>query len=142
MSEVKFWDWLKGLLPRGRYDRIESPETALGFPDVDYTISGGYSGKLELKDARFPGRRPPFRNDKDGLHASQIHWILEHMKVSGVCWIVARVSPRVYWIHGKKAARFNGCKDLRVISTYVLEGHFIRPKDVKMIGQMMRGESV
>ena len=140
MAETQLWDWLKGLLPRGRYDRIESPDTAAGFPDVDYTITGGYSGTIELKDARFPARKPAFKNEQDGLHISQISWLLNEANYSGVCWIVARVRPKVFWIHGRKAVKFNGCTTLRALATHVLEGQRILPRDLKMINAMLRGE--
>lgn len=140
VSEVQLWDWLKGLLPLGRYDRIESTDTALGFPDVDYCLSKGLSGNLELKDARFPQRRPPFKNEEDGLHGTQLHWMRENNKFGGVCWIVARVRPRIFWIHARHAFKFNGNPNLGRIATHVLDGNRIVAPDVKMINRMMRGE--
>jgi len=145
VSETALWAWLVGVLPKGQYNRIESPDTAPGFPDVHYQIkatrfSGKVSGTIELKDARFPQRKPPFKGEHDGLHFTQIHWMRENYHAGGLCWIVARVQPKVFWIPAQHAARFNGCLDLRSIATHVLDGTLVRAKDVKRINEMMRGE--
>lgn len=140
MAEDHLWKWLSGLVPKGHYNRIESPETAPGFPDVHYQLSGTHiSGTLELKDARFPRRVPPFKNEDDGLHATQIHWMLTNNYCGGICWIVARVQPKVFWIPSKYAIKFNGCLQLERIATYVLRGKLITAKDVVAIREMMRG---
>jgi hypothetical protein len=74
MSEASFWKYLSKLLPKeGHYTRIESPDTAPGFPDVHYTLEWA-SGTIELKDAKHPNTKHPFKGES-GLRLSQIRWM-------------------------------------------------------------------
>ena len=58
MNEGNTWDWLRDVaLPLGHYSRIESPDTAPGFPDVHYEIefhSGTFELKCNMRNARVP----------------------------------------------------------------------------------------
>lgn len=94
MSEASFWDYLRKLLPKeGHYSRIESP-TAHGFPDVHYTIEG-VSGTIELKDAKRPGAKHPFKGES-GLRSSQITWMTEECDKGGRVFIALQCGDRVY----------------------------------------------
>ncbi len=106
-NEAGLWEWLRDIaLPLGHYSRIESPETAPGFPDVDYTVQGR-AGKIELKHSH--GRtKPPFKGDDDGLHKSQRIWIRECVRNGGTVWIFAEIKDQVFIIPGSQVARING----------------------------------
>ena len=117
-NEAGLWEWLRDfVLPLGHYSRIESPDTAPGFPDVDYAIPEEnplledyvHTGKIELKHSRRVDVGIPFRNDRDGLHKSQQIWIRDHVRANGVVWIFAEVGNEVFCIPGKHAGSFNGC---------------------------------
>jgi len=95
---------------------------------------------MELKDSRAPNSPIPFKNEVDGLHATQLDWIGDEMRMGGLVWIVARVGRLIYWIHGSKASQFNGCSDLKSLATYVLNGRFLNDRDTKAIRQMLAGE--
>ena len=106
-DEAGLWGWLRDVvLPIGHYSRIESPETAPGFPDVDYLVEGR-PGKIELKHSH--GRtKPPFRNEDDGLHKSQRIWIREHVRNGGTVWIFLEIKDQVLIIPGNYASKING----------------------------------
>lgn len=108
MSEKTLWGWLGGVLPSGQYSRIESGETAPGFPDVHYQLRGGRSGTLELKFARRFRALVPFKNEEDGLHKSQLIWIRDNLRCDGKVFIVAEITPEVLVIPGTSASAFNG----------------------------------
>lgn len=101
MSEASFWDYLRKLLPKeGHYTRIESHDTAPGFPDVHYTLSGN-SGVIELKDAKRPGAKYPFRG-KSGLRASQITWMNEYLAADGDrAFLALQCGDRVYLLRAE-----------------------------------------
>lgn len=107
MNESNLWDWLRDVaLPIGQYSRIESPDTAPGFPDVHYQIDHDCCGTIELKYSK--GGKRPFPNQKEGLHRSQLKWIRDNTECWGNIWIVAEVPPAIYIIHGCDAEGFNG----------------------------------
>lgn len=97
MSEASFWKYLAKLLPKGgHYTRIESHDTAPGFPDVDYTLNGN-RGKIELKDAKRPGAKYPFKG-QSGLRASQVRWMNEELAADGDerLFLALQCGDRVY----------------------------------------------
>jgi hypothetical protein len=95
VSEASFWKYLVKLLPKeGHYSRIESPDTAAGFPDVHYTL-GGVSGTIELKDAKRPGAKYPFKGES-GLRKSQITWMTEECDKGGKVLLALQCGDRVY----------------------------------------------
>lgn len=74
VSEAAFWKYLQKLLPKdGHYTRVESHDTAQGFPDVYYSLNNN-RGLIELKDAKRPGAKYPFSRES-GLRKSQIRWL-------------------------------------------------------------------
>lgn len=112
MSEKTLWKWLKPYMPRGKYDRIETGDTAPGTPDVHYRIQTA-GGWIELKDC--PREKDnPFPNDKKGLHKSQKDWISDYVLLGGIAWIVARVGDKIYWVHGTYARSFNRSRLSRI----------------------------
>lgn len=96
MSEASFWKYLQKLLPKeGHYSRIESHDTSDGFPDVHYTLKG-VSGTIELKDAKRPGAKHPFKGES-GLRASQIRWMADEIdKAQGRVFLALQCGDRVY----------------------------------------------
>jgi hypothetical protein len=108
MNESNLWDWLRDVvLPLGHYSRIESPDTAPGFPDVHYQVGDDGCGTLELKANDRPAK-VPFPDEEKGLHKSQLRWINENLKYGGIVWIIAETPGAIYIIHGKDADVFNG----------------------------------
>ena len=96
MSEASFWNYLSKLLPaaEGHYTRIESHDTASGFPDVHYTLNG-HTGTIELKDAKRPGSKYPF-SGKSGLRKSQITWMTWECDAGGRVFLALQCGDRVY----------------------------------------------
>ena len=95
MPEASFWDYLRKLLPKdGHYTRVESPDTAPGYPDVHYTLNG-YSGTIELKDAKRPGAKCPF-SGQSGLRKSQINWMTWECDAGGRVFLALQCGDRVY----------------------------------------------
>lgn len=137
MSEVNLWKWLKPWLPRGRYSRVETPDTAPGFPDVDYRIAKA-SGTIELKDARGKNPTVPFPDTKKGLHDSQLRWIREEVFFGGTVWVCARVGKLVFWVPGKSAPVFNGA-DMRRLTLIAYYVHDDKP-NVTKLKRMLEGE--
>lgn len=137
MAEVQLWKSLKPWLPQGRYSRVETPDTAPGFPDVNYRIANA-EGHIELKDARSKNPEVPFPNEKVGLHRSQLLWIAEQLFFNGIVWVAARVGDEILWVPGKNAGAFNGAtmKRLRAHSHYVQNGR----ADVRKLKRMLEGE--
>jgi hypothetical protein len=117
MNESNLWEWLRNVvLPMGNYSRIESPDTAPGFPDVHFTVTKDRihtSGTLELK-ATDRNLRVPFPDQEKGLHESQLKWISKSVAHGGVVWIIAETPRTIYIVHGQDADWFNGSehKDL------------------------------
>lgn len=111
MNEASLWEWLRDVsLPLGHYSRVESPETAPGFPDVHFQVTKGKtstSGTLELK-ATDRSMRVPFPNEEKGLHKTQLRWIKQNVAEGGIVWIIAETPGIIYIIHGKEAEKFNG----------------------------------
>lgn len=82
MSEAKFWKFLRPRLKKyGHFERIESHETAIGTPDVNYCIEG-YTNHLELKytNSRKRGLR---------LRPAQAAWFKRRVKALGQPWLLA-----------------------------------------------------
>lgn len=82
-GEKKMWDYLRPKLkPYGHFERIESHETAVGTPDVDYCING-YQNRLELKftDTEKRGFR---------LRPAQAGWFRKRVKAKGQPWLLAQ----------------------------------------------------
>lgn len=95
MSEASFWSYLRKLLPKeGHYTRIESHDTTSGFPDVHYTLNG-VSGTIELKDAKRPGAKHPFKGES-GLRKSQITWMTDECEQDGNVFLALQCGDRVY----------------------------------------------
>ena len=108
MKESNLWEWLRDVaLPLGHYSRIESPDTAPGFPDVQFQVGEKGCGTIELKANHRPAN-VPFPDTEKGLHTSQLKWIRENVEQGGICWIIAECPGIIYIIHGKDAAKFNG----------------------------------
>jgi len=101
VSEASFWTYLSKLLPKeGHYSRIESHDTASGFPDVVYTLNGS-SGTIELKDAKRPGAKHPFKGES-GLRKSQITWINEELAANGDrIFLALQCGDRVYLLEAE-----------------------------------------
>jgi len=86
-GEKKMWDYLgPKLRPYGHFERIESHETAVGTPDVNYCIRG-YSNHLELKftDSEKRGLR---------LRPAQSGWFRKRVKALGQPWLLAQALIR------------------------------------------------
>lgn len=82
-GEKKMWKYLgPKLKPYGHFERIESHETAVGTPDVDYCI-GGYCNNIELKFTESEKRG--FR-----LRPSQAGWFRRRVKAGGQPWLLAQ----------------------------------------------------
>jgi hypothetical protein len=77
------WQYLAPKLkPYGHFERIESHETAIGTPDVEYCING-YTNRIELKftDSLKKGFR---------LRPSQCGWFRKRVKAGGQPWLLAQ----------------------------------------------------
>ena len=82
-GEQKMWKYLAPKLKsHGHFTRIESHETAIGTPDVDYCI-GGYCNHIELKFTESEKRG--FR-----LRPSQAAWFRRRVKAGGQPWLLAQ----------------------------------------------------
>lgn len=82
-GEAKMWKYLAPKLkPYGHFERIESHETAVGTPDVEYCING-YTNRIELKfcDSEKRGFR---------LRPSQCGWFRKRVKAGGQPWLLAQ----------------------------------------------------
>lgn len=79
-GETKMWNYLgPKLRPYGHFERIESHETAIGTPDVNYCIEG-YCNHLELK----------YTKKEKGcvLRASQSGWFRRRCRAKGQPWLL------------------------------------------------------
>ena len=106
MSESNFWQHIKDNIGDiGDWDRIESHDTAPGFPDTDFTI-GGVDGKIELKFHRGNGV-PEIRD-------TQYRWFRRRAKKGCNCWLFAHfiVHGNNYYclIRGDRVDRLNELK--------------------------------
>jgi hypothetical protein len=82
-GEKKMWDYLRPKLKHyGHFERVESHETAVGTPDVDYCIRG-YQNRLELKFTSSEKRG--FR-----LRPAQAGWFRKRVKAQGQPWLLAQ----------------------------------------------------
>lgn len=85
--EKKMWKYLgPKLRPYGHFERIESHETGVGIPDVDYCIKG-YCNHLELKYSE---------REKGGLRLrpSQVGWFRKRIHAGGQPWLLAGMKIR------------------------------------------------
>jgi len=86
-GETKMWDYLgPKLRPYGHFERIESHETAVGTPDVEYCING-YTNRIELKFTN--SEKKGFR-----LRPSQSGWFRKRVKAKGQPWLLAQTLIR------------------------------------------------
>ncbi len=132
MNEANLWEWLRDVvLPLGHYSRIESPDTAPGFPDVHYQVGEG-CGTLELKANDRPAK-VPFADEEKGLHKSQLKWIRGYTEYGGVVWIIAETPGAIYIIHGKDAEYFNGATHETLIEMAWQIIHRTAPKEATKI---------
>ncbi len=128
MNEANLWEWLRDIgLPTGHYSRIESPDTAPGFPDVHFQVSEGGCGTIELKANHRPAK-VPFPDEEKGLHKSQLKWIRSNMVCGGIVWIIAETPGAIYIIHGKDADNFNGATHEELIEMSWQVMHRSAPK--------------
>jgi hypothetical protein len=103
--EQQLWNYLSGLLPDdGQYTRIESHDTAAGFPDVHYMLAG-VEGTIELKDSHHPTATYPFATG--GLRDAQKNWLRDYLYSGGRPLVCARVGDPIYFIEGATALRLN-----------------------------------
>lgn len=82
-GESKMWDYMGPKLRKyGHFERIESHETAIGTPDVNYCING-YNNYIELKHTK---------SEKKGfiLRPSQCGWFRKRVKAGGQPWLLAQ----------------------------------------------------
>lgn len=92
-----FWPYLRKVLPpEGHYSRVESHDTAKGFPDVHYTLNGS-TGAIELKSNDRTRAKYPFRG-KYGLRKSQLDWIAEEVKAGGKVILALQCGKEVFLI--------------------------------------------
>lgn len=85
-GEKKMWAYLRPKLKHyGHFERIESHETAVGTPDVDYCIKG-YNNKLELK----------YTKKEKGciLRPSQAGWFKRRCAAGGQPWLLLQADIR------------------------------------------------
>jgi len=109
MNESNLWEWLRDVvLPVGHYSRIESPDTAPGFPDVFYQVGENHCGTIELKYCGRKNAKVPFPDEVRGLHTSQLRWIKNNLEFWGTVWLIAEHPPFIYVMHGSEAEYFNG----------------------------------
>lgn len=139
MNESNLWTWLRDVaLPKGHYSRIESGNTAAGFPDVYYQIKMDYTGTIELK---YQGRnlKVPFTDSKKGLRSSQRRWIRNNIKYGGTVWIIAEAVPDIFVIHGSDADEFNGStrENLHKISLAILNRQDPQGSAFKLVNILM-----
>lgn len=114
MSEANLWEWLRDVaLPLGHYSRIETGDTAPGFPDVHCQLAPGVSPTIELKFARRPEDAVPFTS-KRGMRKSQIMWTRDNMRNGGVVWIIAEVTPHIFIIGGHLVKEINGADQAKL----------------------------
>lgn len=98
--ESGLWDFLRQRMPvGGHYTRIESNETAPGFPDVHYTLKG-VTGGMELKCNPFPIGDYPFAGEKHGLRKSQRIWIRDEVECGGKVILALQARHHVYFVDG------------------------------------------
>ena len=85
-GEMKMWKYLgPKLRPYGHFERIESHETAIGTPDVDYCIRG-YCNHMELKYTE--------QEKKCILRPSQCAWFKNRVKHMGQPWLLLQCKIR------------------------------------------------
>ena len=118
--EAKFWQEIDSSIGgMGDWDRIESRETAPGFPDTDFTING-VDGKVELKFAR--GGVPKIED-------SQYRWFRRRVRAKCNCWLFAKLVEKdeTYYVlfHGREVQKLRGqpWHKWLTMCTYLWTGH-------------------
>jgi len=85
-GERKMWEYLGPKLRKyGHFERVESHETAIGTPDVEYCIEG-YTNRLELKYTE--------RDKGCHLRAAQCGWFKKRVKAKGQPWLLLQAKIR------------------------------------------------
>lgn len=142
MKESNLWEWLRDVvLPTGHYSRIESPDTAPGFPDVHFQVGESGCGTIELKANNRPAK-VPFPDEVKGLHKSQLRWIRSNLICGGVVWIIAETPGAIYIIHGKDAEHFNGATHETLIAMAWQIMHRTAPKEAtKMLSNALKTDA-
>lgn len=129
------WRYLRELLPAGIHaTRIEN-RIGAGFPDVHY-IYRGVTGHLELKFLR--KKKLPFGND--GLNPEQQVWIREAEWADGLTWIVAEVTPKIYFVPGRHYGNFNHTENLEAFSVLTLTKRKIIPADMTKFARLLENK--
>jgi hypothetical protein len=90
------------------FSRIESLDTAPGFPDVHYTLKG-MTGSMELKCQEFPTGEFPF---KDELRKSQKEWIADELAAGGKVILVLQCRQMIYFLDGLYANQLDSMTEL------------------------------
>ena len=113
-GEDNLWAWLRDcVLPLGKYSRIESPDTAPGYPDVDgltVVAQRPFAFKFELKYSHrphCPKGKSPFPSEDSGLHKSQRKWLRDSRKYTHNVWIVAEVNDKIFISNAVFGDKFN-----------------------------------
>lgn len=114
MSEENLWVWLRDeVLPLGQYSRIESPDTAAGFPDVDgliQVLGKPFAFKFELKFSHSPHAEIPLTDD-NGVRKSQRKWIRDATRYTPYIWVVIEIGEVVLFIPGLFVDEINGATE-------------------------------
>ena len=121
MSEAKFWNEIKrNIGGSGHFSRVESGETSVGIPDVDYCIDG-IEGHLEIKYGtgdKLPKIRP-----------SQVNWFKARHKAGGSPFLLAKIitndKPKYFFFRAdriQKLAHANVYTDWEVLSNFAWFG--------------------
>jgi len=82
MSESGFWKYMsKNVKHMGHFNRIESHDLSVGFPDVEYCIASCCS-TIELKYGA---------NEVPEIRPSQVRWFNKRIKHGGNPWLFAHI---------------------------------------------------
>lgn len=103
--ESKFWKKIRANTQQVRWQRLESPSTGGGIPDV----VGAYKGTtafIELK-AVTRGWRVKFEPE-------QPVWLHKWAQAGGVCWVACERGQELYLWRGQDARKLRG-EDLRTV---------------------------
>ena len=135
MTEHATWNLLRARMPvGGHYSRIESHDTAPGFPDVHWTLEGK-TGGFELKYARMPTAAYPFRGEKLGLRKTQHIWIRDELEAGGRVLLALQVFANIYFLEGRlhKAVDDMTLEKLRENSSLVWTPDRAHPEDLRQL---------
>jgi hypothetical protein len=118
--------------------RIESPDTAPGFPDVHYTLNG-FTGGMELKCNPFPVGEYAFSGNKHGLRKSQKDWIRDEIEAGGRVILVLQAYVLIYFLDGHHYAALEDMKTTEVEKKAVLTWARNGACDTRALGILMMG---